>query len=65
LAELGPLTDREVWIVAGEIMETHGEMAADYIIERLNDVLEDTIAIEDWRRIAAAVDAITEAPESS
>jgi len=52
------MTDREVWIVAGEIMAAHGERTADYIIERLGDVLEDPVAVEDWRRIAAAVDAI-------
>jgi hypothetical protein len=59
LAELGPLSDREVWIVAGEIMSSHGDKTFEYIFERLSDVLEDTIAVEDWRRIAAAVDEIT------
>jgi hypothetical protein len=52
------MTDREVWIVAGEIMAAHGKMTADYIIDRLSDVLDDQVAVEDWRRIAAAVDHI-------
>ena len=34
-------------------------MTADYIIDRLSDVLDDHVAVEDWRRIAAAVDMIT------
>jgi hypothetical protein len=54
------MTDREVWIVAGEIMATHGERTADYIIDRLGDVLDDPVAVEDWRRIAAAVDEIAD-----
>jgi hypothetical protein len=52
------MTDREVWIVAGEIMAAHGEMTANYIIDRLSDVLDNQVAVEDWRRIAAAVDHI-------
>jgi hypothetical protein len=42
-------------------MATHGGMAGDYITDRLSDVLGDLIKIEDWLRIAAAVDAINEA----
>ncbi len=34
-------------------------MTADYIIDKLSDVLDDRVAVEDWRRIAAAVDAIS------
>ncbi len=47
-----------MWILAGEILAEHGEMTADYIIGRLSDVLDDRVAVEDWRRIAAAVDEI-------
>lgn len=53
------VTDREVWIKAGAILAEHGAMTADYIIDRLSDVLDDHVAVEDWRRIAAAVDMIT------
>lgn len=55
------MTEREVWIKAGEIVAEHGEMTADYIIDRLSDVLDDAVAVEDWRRIAGAVDAISDA----
>jgi hypothetical protein len=34
-------------------------MTADYIIDKLSDVLGDRVAVEDWRRIAAAIDAIS------
>ena len=57
------MTDREVWIMAGEIMAEHGKMTADYIIDRLSDDLEDAVAVENWRRIAAAVDAVNDARE--
>jgi hypothetical protein len=30
----------------------------NFIIDQLSDVLNDNVAIEDWRRVAAAVDAI-------
>jgi hypothetical protein len=53
------MTDREVWVQAGAILAEHGEMTAEYIIDQLGDVLDFTVAVEDWRRIAAAVDAIT------
>lgn len=56
------MTERAVWMKAGEIMAEHGGMTADYIIERLSDDLDDRVAVEDWRRIAAAVDAINGAP---
>jgi len=52
------MTDREVWVKAGSIVAEHGELTADYIIEQLDDVLGDRVAVEDWRRIAAAVDVI-------
>ena len=54
------MKDREVWIVAGEIVAEHGEMTADNIIGALIDVLDDPIAVEDWRRIAAAVNEISD-----
>lgn len=57
------MTDREVWILAGEIMAEHGDLTADYIIGLLSDVLDDAVAVEDWRRVAAAVDAITGATD--
>lgn len=52
------MTDREVWMKAGDILAEHGELTSDYIIEQLDDVLDNDVAVEDWRRIAAAVDQI-------
>lgn len=52
------MTDRDVMVKAGEILAEHGTMTADYIIDQLSDVLDDSIAVEDWRRVAAAVDEI-------
>ncbi len=56
------MTDREVWIVAGEIMAEYGDQTADYIIDRVSDALGGRVAVNDWRRIACAVDAINGAP---
>ncbi len=55
------MTDRDVMVKAGEILAKHGALTSDYIIEQLGDVLGDRVAVEDWRRVAAAVDAITDA----
>ncbi len=55
------MTEREVWVQAGAILAEHGALTSDYIIEQLGDVLGDHVAVEDWRRIAAAVDAISDA----
>lgn len=49
---------REIWMKASAIIAEHGAMIADYIIEQLSDVLDDHIAVEDWRRVAAAIDEI-------
>ena len=48
-------------VKAGEILAEHGALTSDYIIEQLGDVLGDRVAVEDWRRVAAAVDAINDA----
>jgi len=55
------MSDRDVWVKAGAIVAEHGDLTADYIIQQLSDVLGDKIAVEDWRRVAAAVDAISDA----
>ncbi len=55
------MTDREVMVKAGEIFAEQGALTADYIITQLGDVLGDSVAIEDWRRVAAAVDTIADA----
>lgn len=48
-------------VKAGEILAEHGALTADYIIGQLGYVLSDRVAVEDWRRIAAAVDEISAA----
>ncbi|MEG3166508.1 hypothetical protein U1701_18170 [Sphingomonas sp. PB2P19] len=58
MTEVMRLTERAIWQTAGEIVEQYGAGAADYIISQLGDVIEHRAAAEDWRRIAAAVDAI-------
>jgi hypothetical protein len=55
------MEEREVWIQAGAILAEHGELTAEYIIDQLSDALGDRIAVEDWRRVAAAVDQIAAA----
>lgn len=59
MARAGPMNAREVWIQAGAILAVHGEMTTDYIIDQMTEALGDRVAVEDWRRLAAAVDAIT------
>jgi hypothetical protein len=53
------MSERHTWISAGAILAEFGDRTSDYIINQLSDVLTDTIAVENWRRVAAAVDAIT------
>ncbi len=53
------MSDRDVMVKAGEILAAHGALTADYIISQLGDVIDDNVAVEDWRRVASAVDAIT------
>ena len=55
------MSDRDIWVKAGTIVAEHGALTSDYIIEQLGDVIGDHVAVEDWRRIAAAVDAISDA----
>lgn len=53
------MNDRDVWLKAGAIVAEHGELTADYIVEQLGEVLDDGVAVEDWRRVAPAIDEIT------
>jgi len=55
------MDEREVWLQAGAILAAHGELTSDYIIDQLSDALGDRVAVEDWRRVAAAADAIMSA----
>jgi hypothetical protein len=53
------MSERHIWISAGVILAEFGDRTSDYITDRLGDVLADAVAVENWRRVAAAVDAIT------
>ena len=55
------MTEREIWVQASVILARYGDKTSDYIIDELSDVLRDPIAVENWRRVAAAVDMITSA----
>jgi hypothetical protein len=56
------MTEREAWLKAGEILAQHGDLTAEYIIMHLGKILHTDANIEDWRRVAAAVDAFNDAP---
>lgn len=53
------MTDRDVWMKAAAILAKHDAMTTDYIIDQVTDALGDGVAVEDWRRVAVAVDQIT------
>lgn len=55
------MSDREMWLKAGAIGAEHGTLTTDYIISQLGNLIDDNVAVEDWRRVATAVDAITNA----
>ncbi|WP_156362388.1 hypothetical protein [Sphingomonas sp. Leaf208] len=55
------MSDRDVWLKPGTIVAEHGSLTTEYIISQLSDVIDDNVAVEDWRRVATAVDAITNA----
>jgi len=53
------LTDRDVRMKAYTIVAEVGMLTSKYVLQQLNDVLDSRAASEDWRRVAAAVDAIS------
>jgi hypothetical protein len=53
------VTDSNVWVKVGAPVAVHGTMTADYIFDQLSDRLDSNVAVEPWRRVAAAVDKIT------
>ncbi len=55
------MSEREVWVKANTILAEHGAMTVEYIFDQLGDVLDDDIAVEEWRRVSVAIDAITAA----
>ncbi|MDQ0836971.1 hypothetical protein [Sphingomonas faeni] len=59
------MTEREAWLKAGEILAEHGDPTVEYTIAHLGYLLDDDAGIQDWRRDAAAVDAITGDPDTT
>lgn len=57
------MTEREIWEKAGAIVAQFGNDDEEQFAVRLAQLLRDTACPEDWRRVAAAVDAITDAPK--
>jgi hypothetical protein len=55
------MSERHIWISAGVIVAEFGDRTSDYIIDQLSDVLADSVAVKNWRRVAVAVDAIVDA----
>lgn len=58
------MTDRQVWLQAMEIVETHGTLERGSAMATLMDTLDDERGSREWKdwiRVAAAVDTITEA----
>lgn len=58
MADTGRLPNRGIWLRAGTILAEHGDGSSDYIIGQLAESLGDVVAVEDWRRVAAAVSYI-------
>ena len=57
------MSDREVWFSASEILTEYGPGAIAYIVDQVSCAIADKIAVEDWRRVATAVDAIVDCRE--
>jgi len=54
------MSDREVWLKAWVVVQTHGTLESAPIVATLLDVMGDDPHHSDWARIAAAVDAIND-----
>lgn len=55
------MTEREVWELAAAIVVELSDEDLSLAAGRLGDLLRGTAAPENWRRVAAAVDAIASA----
>jgi hypothetical protein len=58
MSELPAMSDREVWEKASTIAAAFGDDKPEQFADRLFDILRDTTNPKDWRRVAAALDAI-------
>ncbi|WP_380782648.1 hypothetical protein [Sphingomonas sp. R86520] len=55
------MNDRDVWLKAAEIVAGFGDDGVGAFGGRLVEMLGEETSPEDWRRVAAAVDAIVSA----
>jgi hypothetical protein len=58
MPELPAMSEREVWEKASTIAAAFGDDEPEHFAGRLFDILRDTTDPQDWRRVAAALDAI-------
>jgi len=56
------MSDREVWLKAWAVIETHGSLESAPVVAMLLDRMGDDPDHSDWARVAAAVDAINQGP---
>ena len=54
------MSDREIWLKAWAVVQTHGTLESAPVVATLLDILGDDPHHADWTRVAAAVDAINE-----
>jgi hypothetical protein len=54
------MSDREVWLKAWAVVQTHGTLESAPVVATLLDIMGDDPHTSDWARVAAAVDAINE-----
>ena len=54
------MSDREVWLKAWAVVQTHGTLESAPVVATLLDRMGDDPHTSDWARVAAAVDAISE-----
>lgn len=54
---LPQLEEWEIWTVASKVLESHGDEVGDYLVERLQSMMEtgDQDGIDHWMRTAACV----------
>ena len=54
------MSDREVWLQAWAVIETHGSLESAPVVAMLLDIMGNDPDHSEWARVAAVVDAINE-----
>jgi len=52
------MTARQVWLKAMTIVETRGTVATASMVDTLMETVSDEADLQDWARVASAVDTI-------